>query len=79
MGSGAHCPGDMFNAHAHEQKQKREVLTLKRETLAAMKREAIDALVRRGYAVRGKTTTQIREILRHRPTLPRPPAATFQA
>jgi hypothetical protein len=41
-----------------------------REALAALKRAAIDALVDRGYAVRGKTTSQIREILRHRPTLP---------
>ncbi|MDO9412281.1 MAG: hypothetical protein Q7T81_06870 [Pseudolabrys sp.] len=40
-----------------------------RKKMAALNGAAIEALVRRGYAVRGKTTSQIREILRHRPTL----------
>lgn len=53
-----------------------ELRRQRREALAALKRAAIDALVGRGYAVRGKTTSQIRDILRRRPTLKRDDAAT---
>jgi hypothetical protein len=40
----------------------------KQETLAELKNAALDELERRGYEVRGKTPTQIRQILRRRPT-----------
>lgn len=43
----------------------------KKESLARLKEAAVVALERRGYEVRGKTTTQIREVLRHHPTRPR--------
>jgi hypothetical protein len=39
-----------------------------RERLAELKNEAFAQLERRGYEVRGKTTTEIRQILRRRPT-----------
>ena len=42
----------------------------KKESLARLKEAALAALERRGYEVRGKTTTQIREILRRHPTKP---------
>ncbi len=42
----------------------------KKESLARLREAALAALERRGYEVRGKTTTQIREILRHQPTKP---------
>jgi hypothetical protein len=42
----------------------------KREKLVSLKAIAITALERRGYEVRGKTTSQIREVLRHQPTKP---------
>jgi hypothetical protein len=44
---------------------------VKKKELAVLKDLAISALERRGYEVRGKTTTQIREILRHQPTGPK--------
>ncbi|MDO8878852.1 MAG: hypothetical protein Q8M24_07540 [Pseudolabrys sp.] len=50
------------------------ILKAKRESLARLKEAALVALERRGYEVRGKTTTQIREVLRHSPTKPRPEA-----
>ena len=50
------------------------ILKAKRESLARLKEAALVALERRGYEVRGKTTTQIREVLRHHPTKPRPAA-----
>jgi hypothetical protein len=43
----------------------------KHEKLAVLRNIAITALERRGYEVRGKTTSQIREALRHHPTKPR--------
>ena len=43
----------------------------KHEKLAVLKNIAITALEQRGYEVRGKTTSQIREALRHHPTKPR--------
>lgn len=43
----------------------------KQEKLVRLKDAAINALERRGYEVRGKTTSQIREVLRHHPTKPR--------
>ena len=43
----------------------------KQQELARLKDLAIDALERRGYEVRGKTTSQIREILRRQPTGPK--------
>lgn len=44
---------------------------VKKQELAVLKGLAIDALERRGYEVRGKTTSQIREILRRQPTGPK--------
>lgn len=38
------------------------------DDLAGLKRLAIENLERRGYEVLGKTTSQIRQILRRRPT-----------
>jgi hypothetical protein len=52
----------MIDARDDHRKQQRKIM-------AALKGAAIEALVRRGYEVRGKTTSQIREILRRRPTL----------
>ena len=43
----------------------------RQEKLAGLKNSAIAALENRGYEVRGKTTSQIREILRRHPTKPR--------
>jgi hypothetical protein len=43
----------------------------KHDKLVRLKDIAIAALERRGYEVRGKTTSQIREVLRHHPTKPR--------
>jgi hypothetical protein len=40
-------------------------------TLEELKAEAFAQLERRGYEVRGKTTTEIRQILRLRPTKPK--------
>ncbi|HEY0223983.1 MAG TPA: hypothetical protein VGC38_05665 [Pseudolabrys sp.] len=37
--------------------------------LAELKKSAIAELEHRGYAVRGKTTAQIRKIIKRRPTL----------
>ena len=42
----------------------------KKDEWAALKNSAITELEHRGYEVRGKTTTQIRRILRRPPTLP---------
>lgn len=42
----------------------------KQKELAVLKDEALAALERRGYEVRGKTTSQIREVLRRHPTKP---------
>lgn len=42
----------------------------KQQELARLKDLAIVALEQRGYEVRGKTTSQIREILRRHPTKP---------
>ncbi len=42
----------------------------RQEELAGLKNSAIAALENRGYEVRGKTTSQIREILRRHPTKP---------
>ena len=39
----------------------------KLEELAKLKHEALAALERRGYEVRGKTPAQIREMLKRRP------------
>lgn len=44
---------------------------VKKNELAVLKDLAIAALERRGYEVRGKTTSQIREILRRQPTGPK--------
>ncbi len=44
---------------------------LKRLELDELKDAALTALERRGYDVRGKTTSQIREIMRHHPTRPK--------
>jgi hypothetical protein len=41
-----------------------------KEQLVEFKCAAIAALEQRGYEVRGKTTSQIRQILRARPTKP---------
>jgi hypothetical protein len=47
----------------------RAVLRKKLEDdLASLKRSAIAELEHRGYEVRGKTTSQIRQILKRRPT-----------
>ncbi|MCX7298486.1 MAG: hypothetical protein NTU64_16855 [Hyphomicrobiales bacterium] len=43
----------------------------KQAALALLKDAALTALERRGYDVRGKTTSQIREVLRHHPTKPK--------
>ncbi len=43
---------------------------LKHEKLVDLKDVAITALEHRGYEVRGKTTAQIRQILRKHPTRP---------
>jgi hypothetical protein len=40
-----------------------------RDELADLKKFAIAELEHRGYAVRGKTTAQIRKIIKRRPTL----------
>ena len=49
----------------------RTVLRAKlREELAALRNSAIAKLERRGYEVRGKTTAQIRQILKKHPTKP---------
>ncbi len=42
----------------------------KHETLVGLKSSAIAELEHRGYEVRGKTTAQIRQILRRHPTKP---------
>ena len=39
-----------------------------RQELAALRNAAISELERRGYAVRGKTPAQIREMLKQRPS-----------
>ena len=44
----------------------------RKKTLEELKRQAIAELERRGYEVRGKTPAQIRQILRRRPTKPKP-------
>jgi hypothetical protein len=41
-----------------------------KKTLDELKSEALTRLERRGYDVRGKTTTEIKWILRRRPTKP---------
>jgi len=43
------------------------IMAPRKKTLEELKREAIAELERRGYDVRGKTPTQIRQILRRRP------------
>jgi hypothetical protein len=48
-----------------------ELRKAKQAVLASLKENAMAALERRGYDVRGKTTTQIREVLRHHPTKPK--------
>ena len=49
----------------------RAVLRRKKlEKLAGLKSSAIAALEDRGYEVRGKTTTEIRQILKRHPTKP---------
>ena len=45
-----------------------ELLIARKKTLNELKSEALAGLERRGYEVRGKTTTEIRQILRRRPT-----------
>jgi hypothetical protein len=40
------------------------------EAIAGLKKSAIAALEHRGYEVRGKTTTEIREIIKRHPTKP---------
>ena len=40
-----------------------------RDDLTELKNSAIAELENRGYAVRGKTTAQIRKIIKRRPTL----------
>jgi len=47
-----------------------EIKKQKQLACAAMKQAALTALERRGYDVRGKTTTQIQRVLRRRPTRP---------
>lgn len=42
----------------------------KQDKLVSLKKIAIAALEQRGYEVRGKTTSQIREVLRRHPTKP---------
>jgi hypothetical protein len=39
-----------------------------KKTLEELKAEAFAQLERRGYEVRGKTTTEIRQIIKRRPT-----------
>jgi hypothetical protein len=55
-----------------------EPMAPRKKTLEELRREAIAELERRGYDVRGKTPTQIKRILRRRPTKPKsdatPPA-----
>ncbi len=47
----------------------RAVLRTKmQDDLASLKRSAIAELEHRGYEVRGKTTSQIQQILKRRPT-----------
>jgi hypothetical protein len=41
---------------------------LRKKTLEELKAEAFAQLERRGYEVRGKTTTEIRQIIKRRPT-----------
>ena len=48
-----------------------ELRKAKLAVLAGLKETAMAALERRGYDVRGKTTSQIREIMRHHPTRPK--------
>lgn len=48
-----------------------ELRKAKMAVLAGLKETAMAALERRGYDVRGKTTSQIREVLRHHPTKPK--------
>jgi hypothetical protein len=50
--------------------QRAALRTKKQEELAGLKSSAIDALEQRGYEVRGKTTAQIRLILKRHPTGP---------
>jgi hypothetical protein len=40
-----------------------------RDDMTELKKAAIAELENRGYAVRGKTTAQIRKIIKRRPTL----------
>lgn len=42
----------------------------KKNELSVLKQTALAALERRGYDVRGKTTTQIKQALSRRPTKP---------
>ena len=60
------------------------IMAPRKKTVEELRREAIAELERRGYDVRGKTTAQIREMLRRRPTKPKsdktpPPAAMVEA
>ena len=48
---------------------------LRKKTLEELKAEAFAQLERRGYEVRGKTTTEIRQLLRRRPAKPKPLAS----
>jgi hypothetical protein len=62
------CASKLSNDLSKEQALARET---KRQAMARLKETALAALERRGYQVRGKTTTQIREVLRHQPTGPK--------
>jgi len=43
----------------------------RKKTVEELKREAIAELERRGYDIRGKTPTQVRQILRRSPKKPK--------
>ena len=60
-----------MSEHDYHISNDRAVLRAKlREELAALRSSAIAKLERRGYEVRGKTTAQIRQILKKHPTKP---------
>ena len=47
------------------------IMAPRKKTVEELKREAIAELERRGYDIRGKTTTQVRQILRRSPKKPK--------
>ncbi len=71
LGSRAAQKDKIINSRSHVMKE-----VPRKKTLEELKNEAIAELEHRGYAVRGKTPAQIRELLRRRPKKPDDPDET---